>query len=119
VRPHAQQRCAAMWFKKLSQVLTFLTVLVLFAVSSLVAPVVPKSENHPAPPADAPSLLAEANRLSWLENWTAAGPLYDRAEALFRIAGDKRNEIFAHLGRIRAFGPAGFGSACRAPCTSN
>jgi len=47
-------------------------------------------------------LLAEANRLAWLFNWPKAGPLYARAEELFRESGDTRNEIYARVGRIRA-----------------
>src|SRR5208282_1689212 len=45
---------------------------------------------------------AEANRLAWLFNWPKAGPLYARAEELFRERGDTRNEIYARVGRIRA-----------------
>ncbi len=48
------------------------------------------------------TLLREANRLAWLFNWPKAGPLYVRAEALFRERGDTRNEIYARVGRIRA-----------------
>lgn len=47
-------------------------------------------------------LLAEANRLSWLFNWPKAGPLYGRAEKLFKQSGDTRDEIYARVGRIRA-----------------
>ncbi|MHB8484596.1 MAG: CHAT domain-containing protein [Candidatus Acidiferrales bacterium] len=47
-------------------------------------------------------LLAEANRLSWLFNWPKAEPLYARAEELFKVKGDTRNEIYARIGRIRA-----------------
>src|SRR5208282_5171322 len=48
------------------------------------------------------TLLAEANRLAWLFNWPKAGPLYVRAEELFRERGDTGNEIYARVGRIRA-----------------
>jgi hypothetical protein len=48
------------------------------------------------------TLLAEANRLAWLFNWPKAGPLYVRAEELFKERGDTRNEIYARVGRIRA-----------------
>src|SRR5882672_1846136 len=51
---------------------------------------------------DSLSLLAEADRLSWIANWGAAGPLYERAEVLFNAAGDRRNGIHARIGRIRA-----------------
>ena len=47
-------------------------------------------------------LLAEANRLSWLFNWPKAGPLYGRAEELFKESGDRRDQIYARVGRIRA-----------------
>jgi len=47
-------------------------------------------------------LLAEANRLAWLFNSPKAGPLYIRAEQLFKERGDTRNEIYARVGRIRA-----------------
>ena len=47
-------------------------------------------------------LLAEANRLAWIFNSPRAGPLYVRAEELFKERGDVRNEIYARVGRIRA-----------------
>src|SRR6267154_1565550 len=47
------------------------------------------------------ALLAEANRLSWLGNWYAAGPLYQQAEVRFHANGDTGNEIYARIGRIR------------------
>ena len=47
-------------------------------------------------------LLAEANRLSWLFNWPKAEPLYVRAEQMFKKTGDKRDEIYARVGEIRA-----------------
>jgi CHAT domain-containing protein len=51
---------------------------------------------------DPKQLLAEANRLAWLFNGPGADPLYARAEALFAQAGDRRNELYAKIGRIRA-----------------
>ena len=47
-------------------------------------------------------LLKEANRLAWLFNWPKAGPLYVRAEELFKEKSDNRNETYARVGRIRA-----------------
>lgn len=47
-------------------------------------------------------LLAEANHLSWLFNWPKAEPLYVRAEEMFKKNGDKRDEIYARVGEIRA-----------------
>jgi CHAT domain-containing protein len=51
---------------------------------------------------DANALFAEANRLSWLGNWYAAGPLYEQAEARFHANGDTEKEVYARIGRIRA-----------------
>src|SRR5215472_14990517 len=51
---------------------------------------------------DAHALLTQANRLSWLFNWPDAEPYYARAEELFRQSGDRRDEIYAQVGRIRA-----------------
>ena len=50
------------------------------------------------------AFLAEADRLAWLGNWNAAGPLYQRAERLFKIEGNSSKEIHARIGRIRAQG---------------
>jgi CHAT domain-containing protein len=70
------------------------------------------SRRH-SPPAisanDPKVLLDRANSLSWLNNWNAAGPLYARAEILFRAAGDMRNELYARVGQIRAYGEASSG----------
>lgn len=51
---------------------------------------------------DPEDLLAEANHLSWLFNWPKAEPLYVRAEEMFKKNGDKRDEIYARVGEIRA-----------------
>jgi CHAT domain-containing protein len=56
----------------------------------------PRTSNNPE------ILLEEANRLAWLLNWPRAGPLYARAEELFKAKGDTRNEVYARVGRIRA-----------------
>jgi len=48
------------------------------------------------------TLLAEANRLSWVFNWPKAEPFYARAEEMFKSKQDSRNEIYARIGRIRA-----------------
>lgn len=48
------------------------------------------------------TVLSEANRLSWLGNWYAAGPLYQQAEERFRANGEIENEVYARIGRIRA-----------------
>src|ERR1700694_1802161 len=46
--------------------------------------------------------LQEAKRLSWLGNWEAAGPFFERAKNLYGAAGDQREEAYARIGRIRA-----------------
>jgi tetratricopeptide (TPR) repeat protein len=51
---------------------------------------------------DPRALLAEANRLYWLNNGTKAAPLYAKAESLFARQGDTRNELFAKIGRVRS-----------------
>jgi CHAT domain-containing protein len=72
-----------------------------------------QTSRHHSPPAipanHAKVLLDRANSLSWLNNWNAAGPLYERAETLFRTAGDTGNELYARVGRIRAYGNANSG----------
>jgi tetratricopeptide (TPR) repeat protein len=52
-------------------------------------------------PEDYTALLREADRLAWLTNWTAATPVFIRAEELARDAGDERNELYAKFGRLR------------------
>jgi CHAT domain-containing protein/tetratricopeptide (TPR) repeat protein len=47
-------------------------------------------------------LLAEANRLYWLNNGPKAAPLYAKAEKLFAAQGDSRNELYAKVGRLRS-----------------
>jgi CHAT domain-containing protein len=50
---------------------------------------------------DPSTLLAEANRLSWLGNWHEAQPLYQKAEVHFHASGKTELEIYARIGRIR------------------
>jgi CHAT domain-containing protein len=51
---------------------------------------------------DPNKLLAEADHYGWLGNAAFAGPLYIEAEKLFAAKGDKRGELYARVGRIRA-----------------
>jgi CHAT domain-containing protein/tetratricopeptide (TPR) repeat protein len=51
---------------------------------------------------DPQELLAEANRLYWLNNGPKAAPLFARAEKLFADEGDGRNELYAKVGRLRS-----------------
>jgi hypothetical protein len=57
----------------------------------------PKGQFH-----DPVALLTQANHLSLLGKWYAAGPLYGEAEKRFRSIGDKDNETYARIGRIRS-----------------
>lgn len=47
-------------------------------------------------------LIEKADRLAWLYNWYTAGPLYAEAEKIFEQAGDRRNALYAKIGRIRS-----------------
>lgn len=51
---------------------------------------------------DPQKLLAEANRLYWLNNGPKAAPLFAKAEKLFAAQGDSRNELYAKVGRLRS-----------------
>ena len=51
---------------------------------------------------DPQELLAEANRLYWLNNGPKAAPLFAKAEKLFAAQGDSRNELYAKVGRLRS-----------------
>lgn len=45
--------------------------------------------------------LAEAERLAWLKNWTRAEPLFASAEQAYAARGDRRNELYARIGKLR------------------
>jgi CHAT domain-containing protein len=47
-------------------------------------------------------LIAKADRLAWLYNWYMAGPLYAEAEKVYEQVGDRRNALYAKVGRIRS-----------------
>jgi CHAT domain-containing protein len=51
---------------------------------------------------DSLALLRNADHFYWLNNGPAAAPLYARAEKLFSERGDKRNELYAKVGRLRS-----------------
>ncbi len=57
---------------------------------------------HPESTTDPQVLLAEADRLYWLNNGPKAAPLYAKAESLFANRGDTRNELYAKIGRLRS-----------------
>ena len=50
---------------------------------------------------DAKAELSEADRLAWLKNWTKAEPHFAQAEKAFEATGDRRNALYAHIGRLR------------------
>lgn len=58
--------------------------------------------DRPESSADPQVLLAEANRLYWLNNGPRAAPLYAKAESLFASRGDARNELYAKIGHLRS-----------------
>ena len=57
---------------------------------------------HPEGSTDPQVLLAEANRLYWLNNGPRAAPLYAKAESLFANRSDTRNELYAKIGLLRS-----------------
>jgi hypothetical protein len=65
---------------------------VLFAVGMLAS--------SPTHAATAEEILSQADHFGDQSNWFSAAPLYARAEAEFRNAGDHRREIYARLGRL-------------------
>jgi len=55
-----------------------------------------------APSDDPDALLKRAIHFGDLYNWADAGPLFVQAEELYAARGDKRDALYAHLGRIRS-----------------
>jgi tetratricopeptide (TPR) repeat protein len=49
----------------------------------------------------AADMLAEADRLAWLKNWSRAEPLFSKADEMFTTAGDERNALYARISAIR------------------
>src|SRR5690349_20871233 len=45
-------------------------------------------------------VLKHAIHLVELDNWTDADPEFSRAENMFTAKGDKRNALYAHLGKL-------------------
>ena len=71
-------------------------ILVLWVCTGLLLPGTGNAQQD-----DAKHQLAEGDRLAWLKNWQAAEPFFAKAEALFREGGDRRNELYAQISRIR------------------
>src|SRR5450631_4059179 len=60
----------------------------------------------------ATDVLAQADRLAEQGNWSKARPIYANAEAQFQRRGDRRNELYAKLGRLHGDVQAGsYGTA--------
>src|SRR5437764_12386091 len=55
-----------------------------------------------SPSDDPDALLKRALHFGDLYNWADAGPLFVQAEELYAARGDKRDALYAHLGRIRS-----------------
>ena len=51
--------------------------------------------------ADPEKLIEQAERLAWLKAWTRAEPLYEEAERLFILRGDRRNALYAQINHLR------------------
>jgi CHAT domain-containing protein len=70
---------------------------------SIVLCVTASVAGRPQSPSDDPdALLKRALHFGDLYNWADAGPLFAEAEQLYAARGDKRNAMYAHLGRIRS-----------------
>lgn len=68
----------------------------------LVGAAVSVSIRAKAPSDDPDALLKRALHFGDLYNWADAGPLFASAEELYAGRGDRRNALYAHLGRIRS-----------------
>src|SRR3954466_461731 len=74
----------------LSLLMRFVPVLIVAALSISAFP------PHSREPEPAQEVLDRALHYADLYNWHAAGPLFERAEQMFRAAGEHRNELYAH-----------------------
>src|SRR4051794_3391073 len=79
----------------LSSLMRFIGIPTLAALSFFVCPQVQGTES-------AQEVLNRALYYADLYNWHAAGPLFQRAEQKFRAAGDRRNQLYAQIGVLRA-----------------
>ena len=90
-----------MLFRSEFQHLSLFFLWLLITTSSASAPVITNAHRFRATVSDPEELLEQGTRLAWLDNWTAAAPEFQRAESLFHARGDKKNEIYAHVGGLR------------------
>lgn len=56
---------------------------------------------HGEQPNTAGDLIKEADRLAWLKAWVRAEPMFAEAERQFALRGDRRNELYARIGKLR------------------
>ncbi len=73
----------------------YFILLLLLPSHSAQAPKIPRR------PTTGPEMLAEAKRLAFLHNWPQAAPLFAQAEQFFAARGDRLQETYAHVGRLR------------------
>jgi tetratricopeptide (TPR) repeat protein len=86
---------------------TYLLPVVLVAAGAVGACVIVKWREEPSPAENATAngpkaILAEANHFAFLSNSYRAEPLYAKAEQMFSERGDRRDELYAKIGRLRA-----------------
>ncbi len=83
---------------RIRSIVVFLQVaFIVPAVSTMRSTVQPRKREVAAT-----QLLHRALYLGDLYNWAAAGPYFQKAEALFAAAGDQRNALYAQLGDLRS-----------------
>ncbi len=82
--------------------IAFYIFLFIFEGSSAFAPELQEANSPKVFAFSAQSLLKEADKLSWVDNWSEAGPYYQKAEMLFRQTADERSEAYARIGRLFA-----------------
>src|SRR5256886_14040433 len=71
-------------------------------ISTFLCAVLSASAQAQAASDDADVLLKQALHFGDLYNWVDAATLFGEAEQLYAARGDKRNALYAHLGRIRS-----------------
>src|SRR5260221_4265755 len=71
-------------------------------ISGLLCAALSASAKAQMPSDDPDVLLNQALHYGDLYNWAEAAPMFGEAEQLYAARGDKRNALYAHLGRIRS-----------------
>ena len=86
---------AALLVHTLKSSALFLRLLASLLIAIQISPAVFAQDDN------AEAVLAEADRLAWLKSWQRAEPLFAKAEQVFKERGDRRNELYARIGRLR------------------